>query len=531
MDGSSDIDWHNGSALAKQACSHCRKNKRKCDKVLPACSLCQRLRRDCDYSVEQSTILPTSDDFAALKQKVVDLEALLMRSNELKHNTVDTNGTISNPSSNGSQQVSPPSYSIVSGPQSTWTRPPSFPSVFFLDSGAFEYARCTIPTPCIKVPPGALTSLGSSADLRAMIETFFSTIHTYLPIVSKIRLYQHLANPHHEPGADMALLFMAMKLSTSEIPDYESAQTLLYRDVKSFYSHVESQYGYSIQLIQALILVSLYELGHGIYPAAYLTIGHAARLGHAMGLHQRDVPQMLQRPTTWTEQEERRRVWWAIILLDRFVNIGGRGKPFATADPSLDTVLPIDDDHWDRGKMVVAAPLALSASQNAPAAPFARVCQAAHLMGKMLRNRSERNTSDEFVVAEASQLMRTMKTLLLCLSQEVGEAQTPDRPRYAAMAMGYSALLAMSETYSCSATLADNSPESRLQLQKEAIDHLDETSRDVLGLARRIREDIVVNGLGSISPFLAECLYSAAANCEHNQTHIPWGILMLIFYP
>lgn len=32
-----------GANLAVQACSACKKQKRKCDKALPACSLCQRI--------------------------------------------------------------------------------------------------------------------------------------------------------------------------------------------------------------------------------------------------------------------------------------------------------------------------------------------------------------------------------------------------------------------------------------------------------------------------------------------------------
>lgn len=170
-----------------------------------------------------------------------------------------------------------------------------------------------------------------------MIELYFDSVQTYFPVISKIRLYQHLSNPMHEPGADMALLFLAMKLITSEVPEGSPPQTQLYQDVKSFLSYIEGQNGYSIQLIQSVLLVSLYELGHSIYPAAYMSIGHAARLGHVLGIHERGAPQMLPRPNTWTEQEERRRVWWGVIILDRFISIGHRRKPV-----SLDgSVIPI----------------------------------------------------------------------------------------------------------------------------------------------------------------------------------------------
>ena len=60
---------------ASQACIACRKQKRKCDKTLPACSLCVRMSRGCDYS--DSTPTPNADDFAILRQKVSELESRL----------------------------------------------------------------------------------------------------------------------------------------------------------------------------------------------------------------------------------------------------------------------------------------------------------------------------------------------------------------------------------------------------------------------------------------------------------------------
>ena len=75
-----------------------------------------------------------------------------------------------------------------------------FPAMYFLDSDAFIYGRHQVLQPNVKVPSDALAALGSSTDLRAMIEEYFATVHTYFAVISKIRLYQHLANPIHEPG-------------------------------------------------------------------------------------------------------------------------------------------------------------------------------------------------------------------------------------------------------------------------------------------------------------------------------------------
>jgi hypothetical protein len=64
--------------------------------------------------------------------------------------------------------------------------------------------------------------------------------------------------------------------------------------------------------------LALYELGHAIYPAAFLSIGACARYAHALGIN---VSRTLKtrKVLTLVEVEERRRVWWAIVILDRFV--------------------------------------------------------------------------------------------------------------------------------------------------------------------------------------------------------------------
>lgn len=503
--------------LAAQACTSCRKQKRKCDKQIPQCSLCQRIGRRCDYSEENRVLPPSAEEFTSLRQEVAELKHLLS-SNVLP--SARANASVNSSSdvsmSNDSSPANLLSSIIPNGQpqQPTWPAASSFPSLFFLDSSAFEYERFQIQVPHIRVPSGALAALGSSAELRLMIENFFSSVHTYFPIVSKIRLYQHLANPLHEPGAEVALLFMAMKLVSTELPEGSPPQTQVYQDVKSFYTYMEAQNGFSIQMLQGLLLISLYEYGHGIYPAAYLSVGNAARLGHAMGLHARDVPQMLPRCTTWTEQEERRRVWWGVLILDRISNIGHRGKPFASAEPSPDMHLPTDDTAWDRGQMLATAPLSLSASQTIRASSFARACQSVHLAGKVCRHIDDKTIPLDYRFEEALQLHKTLKALAALLPTEAeGEDPTAGPTLCSSLAICYSALLTLYDAYGCSERSVPDAPESQLVMQKESVQGIVEVCESVLLLGRKIAQRIELGeGLGRLSPLTVECMYEAGAS-------------------
>ncbi len=92
---------------------------------------------------------------------------------------------------------------------------------------------------------------------------------------------------------------------------------MLYRAVKQFYFDIEFSGRLSLQTLQAAVLIAIYEIGHGIYPAAIISVSNCARIGTLLGI---DKSLNVWGPSSgipWIELEERRRVWWAIIILDR----------------------------------------------------------------------------------------------------------------------------------------------------------------------------------------------------------------------
>ncbi len=293
---------------APLACVACRRQKRKCDKMLPSCSLCNRMSRPCDYA--EATPNPTSEDFASMRQKISDLEARLEgRRSDSWHGPIRS---VSNsPGSRGKHS----STADRNGGNAT------FPAAFFLDAEVFADARITVPRLNVIVPAEVAATIGVSIlDIQDTVDRYFANIHTWLPFISKKRMQLALCNPAIELSSDLALLLLSMKLII-QIPQGgpQSARSPLYSVTKSFFNMVESHGVVSLQVLQADILIAAYEIGHAIYPTAYLTTGHCARLGHILGLNDRqNAPQLLRRkPGAWAELEEMKRVWWAVMLLDR----------------------------------------------------------------------------------------------------------------------------------------------------------------------------------------------------------------------
>jgi hypothetical protein len=124
--------------------------------------------------------------------------------------------------------------------------------------------------------------------------------------VSKIRLYRELTASQDHLNADLALLLIAMQLHTKPANHKEPPNVDVYRAAKASCSFVETSNVFSVRLIQATLLIALYEIEHAIYPAAYLTVGHCARLGLAMGLHDKKrAPQMLNPPSKYSDNQGR----------------------------------------------------------------------------------------------------------------------------------------------------------------------------------------------------------------------------------
>jgi hypothetical protein len=192
-------------------------------------------------------------------------------------------------------------------------------AVFFLDAHTFQQSRLEIPRFEISIPLYVQVLNGDEASVRAIATEYFKTVHSWMPMVSKQNFYRHLLNPLSQPRTDVALLLLCMRLVLTVVQDkIPPSTTSIYLAAKQFSFEIEATATPSLQALQARILISLYELGHAIYPAAYMSIGACARYGISLGIDGRDTPQT-NTSGDWTDMEERKRAWWAVLILDRYV--------------------------------------------------------------------------------------------------------------------------------------------------------------------------------------------------------------------
>lgn len=217
----------------------------------------------------------------------------------------------------------PVSVSVVtptpSGPQYVAPRQaliaPSFPALYFLDFASWQCRNGRIPLPDI---PMSKYLLDFIQEPRSTAKLYFGSIHSFFPFISEKRFYEHFP-AYAPPNVVSTILISCMKLvswSPRDDPD-KNPKSPSYLAIKRTLVETDVEGVFSLQLLQATILVALYEVGHAIYPAAYTSVGACARYGLALGINEHATLGMNDPAIAFLEQEEKRRAWWAILILDR----------------------------------------------------------------------------------------------------------------------------------------------------------------------------------------------------------------------
>jgi hypothetical protein len=145
-----------------------------------------------------------------------------------------------------------------------------FPTVYFLDSASHIKTTAEPREPGMAVPPEVLAIIQSDNTIRSLVDVLFRSIHSWLPILSQKRLLQKINDFDSDTNIGLSLLLLCMKL-VSDVPSGNVATSPLYSMVKQLYFQMENAAFISFQLLQSAILIAIFEIGHGIHPAGYLS--------------------------------------------------------------------------------------------------------------------------------------------------------------------------------------------------------------------------------------------------------------------
>jgi hypothetical protein len=166
---------------------------------------------------------------------------------------------------------------------------------------------------------------------------YFQHFHRHLPIISRTRFYNNLTTLGVAPAADFSVLLLTLCLITyapalgypSEHGTIRSVeQQSLYLTARSLFCQVQVSCSSSVPLIQAGLLLAVYEYTHGRPDDAFVTIAGSARMAYAARIHDLDGHQKQMAHTArdnadtylLLQAEEEANTWWGIVIFERYVS-------------------------------------------------------------------------------------------------------------------------------------------------------------------------------------------------------------------
>jgi hypothetical protein len=165
---------------------------------------------------------------------------------------------------------------------------------------------------------------------------YFHGFHPQLPIISRTRFYNNLIALGAAPAADYSVLLLTICLIThAPAVGYQLEQGTtssleqqsLYLTTRSIFAQVQVSSSPSVPLIQAGLLLAVYEYMHGRPDDAFVTVASSARMAYAARIHTRERHQAQMTNAIGHNEdddfllrtEEAANTWWGIVIFERYV--------------------------------------------------------------------------------------------------------------------------------------------------------------------------------------------------------------------
>ncbi|KAI0123778.1 hypothetical protein BJ170DRAFT_687030 [Xylariales sp. AK1849] len=168
----------------------------------------------------------------------------------------------------------------------------------------------------------------------------------------------------------------------------------------------------SLLIVQSRILVTLFEVAHGFYPAAYISIGATVRAAEALEVHPGADTSPSHSVDDGARREEEVMTWCGILILDRYMAIESGPHPSLTRhrserlhDMLKPTICPTHHQEQDR---------------TSPKCRLARLLEASSLLDKI--HATLNPTAGHALDKE--DLLLTIQTLInleMILNEEIGD--------------------------------------------------------------------------------------------------------------
>lgn len=378
-------------------CEACKQRKVRCDRQQPSCGWCTRNGHVCEYRERKKPGLRAGYG-RELESRLDRLEMQLQeQTRQLAAHMADACGTTGTTAatgerlhhahlagSNGLAQPNidpalspvshhnsatfqyPPAPAPLSEPQNSQSQNQYTPSA--------QSHSLTSPQSTAAYHPTAVLHEQQSAYLPpydllyALVDLYFKHVNVWLPLLDRKTTLDRLFGAAPLDEADRVLLHAIVTVSLRF-----SRDTRLTQESRHQYHNFSKQrvqlFGLensSVRSLQALTILALDVTGDGNGPPGWNLISLVSRSVVQLGLAVEATSMLtasmfpsistlraavLPEAKTWIEDEERRRLFWAVYLLDRYATVATAFE-FALDEKEIDRRLPCRDEYFSANKPV-----------------------------------------------------------------------------------------------------------------------------------------------------------------------------------
>ncbi|OKP06975.1 hypothetical protein PENSUB_6158 [Penicillium subrubescens] len=317
-------------------CKSCRKRKIKCNRLRPSCEACKVFQCPCVYDAIPKKRGPKTDV----------LEALLKRVDGLEKRLQDEKNPIS-PTSPDKQQPDDLPLGQAQGarrntvdasafnPYSATDSRPALSSTLSQNSDSFPRLTAHDPSPAL--PPQSAPQNGALSEV--LLDAYFARLHgkPFFVLDEAGTRQRHQLNqlPVH-----LAMAISAMTLRYTHVGQPEQSLRIGLDAALQARRMIDVD-NPTIDGLQSLLLLSQAFFAYGLGKKAYMTFSNCAAMAVALDLL-REMPSKAN--LSAAERETRRRLFWSVYLMDRFITCGSR-RPCLIADHSIVLRLPSWSPH------------------------------------------------------------------------------------------------------------------------------------------------------------------------------------------
>ena len=203
--------------------------------------------------------------------------------------------------------------------------------------------------------------------LLSLVDLYFKHVNTWCPILDRITTFKILQDPFIQEEADCVLFhaIVTISLRFSKDPSLTPESRKHYHNASKQRVQLYGLEHSNVRALQVLTILALDTLGTSDDPQTWyisLLAQKVTQLGldlerkFILSLPKNNSTSTIQgiqlsQPKSWTEDEERRRLFWMVYVLDRYFTADTTLK-FALDDNKIDRQLPCRYDLFSRNQPV-----------------------------------------------------------------------------------------------------------------------------------------------------------------------------------